>query len=54
MTPYHPTTEQKERASRVQIFRDIGQLVILYCKKTCLTGQLRVFRFFICFTFPAL
>ena len=30
------------------------QLVILYCKKICLTGRLRTLRFSIHFAFPAL
>lgn len=44
--------ECKERAIGVQILCGIVEQVILYCKKTCLTGQLPVPRFSICFGFP--
>ena len=50
--------EYKLRANRVQISCDIVRLfellVILYCRKTCLTSRLRALGSSISFAFPAL
>ena len=47
---YHPNTSKRVTTSsnRVQTSSNIGQLVILKCKKkTCLTGGLHIIHFFI-------
>ena len=51
---YNPTAQGRVQITLIYVYRKCVQLVILYCKKTCLTGRLRTLRFSIHFAFPAL
>lgn len=46
--------QHKQWTNRLQISWDILQVVILYSRKTCFTGLLYLFCFFVCFAFPSL
>ena len=51
---YYPTAPRRVRQITCIIVHLFGQLVILYCKKTCLTTQLCALSFSIHFAFLAL